>query len=151
MDLNDVQAARPKSGWPRKVGTYLVHFSVGVIGVFVTAILLASILDPLSLKISAAIFSGPLFLGQLLLGFLAGVTLNRKLRSKSAIWVWVLPAVWLIAAIPSAFGSSDGPNGWGVLFGTKCGDCLEQLLTVCPFYGSVAYSVGAWAGLDKAS
>ena len=124
-----------------------MHFLIGSVGVFVVGALLAYILDGVSLRVSTALFDGPVFFGEIGLGFLAGFTLNQRLRSKSAMWVWVLPAVWLIANIPDAFGSLYGPNGWGVLFGTKCRpDCVDQALSVCPFYASVAYSLGAWAG-----
>lgn len=151
MDVIVTQASPRGDNWLRKSGIYLVHFLIGGVGVFLVGILLAAVLDVVSSpSVSNAVFGGPVFFGDIGLGFLAGFTLNRKLRSKSAMWVWVLPAVWLIAAIPSAFGSPYGPNGWGVLFGTKCGgDCLDQLLTVCPFYGSVAYSLGSRAGLGR--
>lgn len=149
MDVIATQASRRGDNWLRKIGVYALHVLVGTIGVFVVSALLDLILEALSsVSVADAVFGGPVFFGQIGLGFLLGFTLNQQLRSKSAMWVWVLPAVWLIAAIPSAFGSLYGPNGWGTLFGTKCRpDCLDQLITVCPFYGSVAYSLGSWAGL----
>ena len=144
MEIIGTQSARSENSWPRKIGIYLMHFLIGSVGVFVVGTLLASVS---SVSVGNALFGGPVFFGDIGLGFLAGFTLNRKLRSKSAMWVWVIPAIWLIANIPDAFGNLYGPNGWGVLFGTKCRpDCLDQLLSVCPFYSSVAYSVGAWAG-----
>lgn len=131
------------------IGIYVLHILVGSVGVFIVGLLLAVALESVSSpSVEGAVFEGPVFFGQIGLGFLAGFFLNRHLRSKSGVWTWVLPAVWPGSAIPSAFGSLYGPNGWGVLFGTKCRpDCLDQLITVCPFYASVAYSLGSWAAL----
>ena len=94
MDIIGTQAATRGDNWLRKSGMCLLHFLVGGIGVFLVGTLLASILDAVSLvSVANAVFAGPVFFGDIGLGFLAGFTLNRKLRSKSAMWVWVLPAV----------------------------------------------------------
>lgn len=148
MDATDLEPARRGDTWLRKVGIYLLHMLVGIAGVFVVSGLLDLILEKVSsVNVANVVFGGPVFFGQLSLGFLLGFTFNRSLHSKSAIWVWVLPAVWLIWAIWDSLDTAWGGQGLAYLFGTKCGDCLEQVLTVCPFYGSVAYSLGSWAGL----
>lgn len=145
-DVIEKQGGLSRKSLASGIRVYLLHFLAGSVGVFVVGTLLSSLF---STRIASELFDGPLFGGDIVLGFLAGFILNRELRSKSAIWAWVLPAIWLIANIPDAFGSLYGSNGLGVLFGTRCRpDCLDQLLSVDPFYGSVAYSVGAWAALQ---
>jgi hypothetical protein len=117
-------------------------------GVFIVGALLSIIVERVfSVPVANAVFDGPVYFGEIGLGLVAGLLINHELHSKSAMWVWVLPAIWLIVWIPDAFKSVYGPEGWGLVFGTKCGgDCLDQLITVCPFYSSIAYSLGSWAG-----
>ena len=149
MDSSDSEPSRTQASWLRKVKIYILHILVAVIGVFLVGALLELLLERFtSLSVAGAICEGPVFFGEIGLGFLFGFGLNRNLRSKSAMWTWVLPAIWLAAAIPGTLNTAWGGGGWGFLFGTKCRpDCFDQLITVCPFYSSVAYSVGAWASL----
>ncbi len=139
---------KTSASWPNRIGIYLFHLLIATFGVFITGALLSMILEKvLSVRAANAVFAGPVYFGEIGLALIAGFLINGELRSKFAMWVWVLPAIWLVVNIPDAFRSLYGPRGWGLIFGTKCGgDCLDQLITVCPFYSSIAYSLGAWAG-----
>jgi len=127
---------------------YIFHVLIATIGVFIIVALLSIILERvLSVRAANAAFGSPFYIGEIAVGLLAGFFINRELRSKSAMWAWILPAIWLIVWIPDAFKSLYGPRGWGLVFGSSCGgDCLDQLMTLCPFYSSIAYSLGSWAG-----
>ena len=151
MSGTGAQASRTEDSWLRKMGIYSLHLLIAVVGVFAVGALVEGILEAVfSLKVAGAVFEGPVFYGQIGFGFLLGYTLNQNLRSKLAMWVWVLPAVWLIWAIRDALNTAWGGGGLGCLLSTKSGDCaLEQLIMVCPFYSSVAYSLGSWARLGR--
>ena len=140
--------SKASESWPIRIGIYLFHLLLATIEVFIVGALLSLILERVfSVHAADAVFAGPVYFGEIGLALIAGFLVNGELRSKSAMWIWVLPAIWLIAWIPDAFKDLYGPRGWGLVFGTKCGaDCLDQLVTVCPFYSSIAYSLGSWAG-----
>lgn len=131
-------------GWRRQILLYFLHFTISL-GVFATGILLrASAETVVGTAVANALFGGPAYIGQVTIGFLAGVLAYRQWPTRLAAWVWV-PAGWWLGGDIKAYADIGGIHYvLHFLFGTGCGGCFEQFLVVCPFYASLAYALGAW-------
>jgi hypothetical protein len=130
--------------WPAQAGLYLVHCSVASLGVFLASALVTVLLEKsLNPGFADRLFAGPAHITQLVLGLIAGVLMNRRTHSGSALFSWV-PAAIIVAIDVQAYMRIGGVSYvHGHLFGTQCGECIEPLLIVSPFYASLAYSFGA--------
>ena len=133
--------------WLRPAGLFILHALIGTVAVFLVAIFLAAVVGHFDDSI-ANVFVRPVFPGEILLGFFIGFTINRILLSKSAKWIWIFPALGILFDFYS-FRSEGWKSTFDYLFGTQCGDCVEQVFTVAPFYGAFAYSLGAWLALRR--
>lgn len=93
------------------------------------------------------VFGGPVFIGPVAFGLIAGVLMNMQWRTRVALLAWIPAACWF------GWGFKSYVELGGIhyvvhnLLGTGCGGCFEQMLVVCPFYISLAYSAGAWLAL----
>lgn len=109
--------------------------------------------------ITDAPYSPALWGSSLVLGFLV----NRRLRSRSASWVWALGLAWLSIWVWGAIdsyhasscqGCSVTQNVWRNLFTISehaCSqDCLPELFGTTPVLNAFAYSLGASLGLRSA-
>jgi len=141
-------AAAAEKGWVHKIGTYVLHALVASVIVFLTSMLFGVILgELLGAELGDRIFARPIYPGEIVCGFLAGLVLNRRSQSKSAAWVWI-PTATLLSTYFLPSERTDGfASTAAYLFGPHCGDCFEQVVMVSPFYASVAYSIGAWVAL----
>jgi hypothetical protein len=92
-------------------------------------------------------FVDPVYPLHISLGFLTGLLLNRYLRSKSAVFVWLLGAIPLGIDLHAVFELGGVGEVGRYVSLTNCDPCLDQFFALCPFYISVAYSIGAWIGL----
>jgi len=134
--------------WLKGIGFYGIHVLISTVAVFLVAVFLgAGIEHFINARIGDALFAGPVFPVEIGLGLLSGFFINKHLQCKSAKWAWVpFAAIVVLSDFP-------GKEGWGYtlkyLFGTQCGDCVEQLITIGPLYSSIAYSIGAWAGMKR--
>lgn len=87
----------------------------------------------------------PGFPVQVVLGFAVGFLIARGTLSRTAVWVWILPFLFL------CFGGivvvhPVGPR-FDYLFGDACKPaehCFYQLLFALPFLVSIGYAAGAW-------
>ncbi len=86
----------------------------------------------------------PGFPVQIFFGVAVGFVIARGTLSRAAVWVWVLPFLFL------CFGAIIvvHPVGsrWGYLFGNGCkpaAHCFDQFLFTLPFVASLAYTGGA--------
>ena len=141
--------SRREISWLRNCALYFVHAVVAGIGVFLTSMFLGAGVESLNQKFGDSLFSAPIFPAEILLGFILGFAINRFLKSNSAKWAWILPAVWLFSDFPSSVGDTGWSYTLSYLFVGKCSDCVEVTFLVAPFYGSMAYSLGAWIALKR--
>ena len=97
--------------------------------------------------------SGPLCgLLSAILGLFTGYFFFRKIPSRFAFWVWLIPGfllawnVWSWNREMSQYNST-----WDTYFGTNCGgtECLYQVFFTAPFYTAVFYSIGAFISYKK--
>jgi hypothetical protein len=137
-----------------RIGGFLLQASVGTVGVlFVSAILGFCLAKLVFGSGTAPLENAVSFPGTLVVGFIMGYLINRRLHRRSAKWVWVIPLVW-IAILMNDFSHYRGPGGsmheiWISFFSNQCdsSECLYELAGTFPFIGSVGYSVGAWLAL----
>jgi hypothetical protein len=93
--------------------------------------------------------SGPIlaFWGALL-GAFAGYFFFKKIPTRFAFWVWLVPGSLLAwnAWYWQHTGMVKYASIWDTYFGTNCGgsECLYQILFTAPFYTAVFYSLGAF-------
>lgn len=135
-------------GWRRQILLYLLHFIIGTLAAFTTGVLLGALAETvLGTSIGDKLFGGPVFAGPVTIGFVAGFFANRSWPTRVAAWVWIPAASWFGWGVKS-YVEAGGINYLvHHLLGTGCGGCFEQVLVVCPFYVSLAYSAGAWIAL----
>ena len=131
----------------RGFGFYLLHLIATGVTTFLAAMFLAACIGAVNQRVGDLLFGAPVFLGEIILGFCSGFMINRFLGSSSARWIWIVPALLLLADFPSFVRSSSLNYTLQYFFAGKCSDCVEVMLMVAPFYGSIAYSLGAWAAL----
>jgi hypothetical protein len=92
------------------------------------------------------VIDGPVPLAAIIAGFWIGRLCNRWLPSRTALFSWIPPAVfltwnaWVWQKSMSIYDST-----WDTYFGSNCGgsECLYQLFLTVPFYTALAYSAGA--------
>jgi len=102
------------------------------------------VLDQPLFKLGA---DNPYFAGPVLTGFIFGWTSHRFFVSRTAAWVWIVPALVLAWNLVTWKSYSPLPHWADVranFFTSNCGDsdCLYELVVTGPFYTSVAYTVG---------
>jgi hypothetical protein len=135
--------------WLRACGFYLIHAVIAGIAVFLVSVFIGAGVEALNRRISNLLFWAPIFPSEIILGLVAGFAVTKSLRSESAKWVWIFPALWLLSDFPSSIRNTGWSYTLNYLFRGKCSDCVEVAFLVAPFYGSVAYSVGAWIALKR--
>lgn len=144
----------------RAVVVYVVRALVASVGIvsasFILGLWLHRLSDSAAWRLALRlIFEEPYFPFSNLVGLCCGYLVNRRLQSRSAAWVWVLPAIWLACVIADQIryaypGQDLWQDVWNNFFGGGCGfECIGQLIATAPFYSSVAYSLGAWVALSK--
>lgn len=126
-----------------------MHVIIATVAVLLVAFCLGAFVAHFAENIADSLFGSPIFPAEIVLGLVVGFFVNRQLLSKSALWVWILPALWLLSDIPSSVKETGWSYTWNYLFWGKCADCVEQTILVAPFYTSLAYSLGAWIALKK--
>jgi hypothetical protein len=102
------------------------------------------------------LFAGPTYLFFILAGSGLGYLVNRHQRSRAALWVWVLPAIWSVYGVAGDLSS-------GIHHGESVLDYIWNVLILphrelayvaqwvigAPFFSAVAYSFGAWLGIRR--
>jgi hypothetical protein len=145
------------------------HQFVGVYGIPFTAPLVFSLSFKLLYLLGhtyskrnfySVVSETPYFPVQIVFALILGWLLGRSLRHKSVFWVWVIPLavmcyVFFTAHMPLAEEKSIFVShgfvqsrlshffGWGCRPAARC---FDQVLFTLPFYSSLAYSAGAFAG-----
>lgn len=132
-------------GWLHEILLYIPHFLIATLGILVVSFLLGFMVAAvIGDTLADEFFAGPIYIVPVALGFVAGLVANRLMPTRLAFWVWIPPAVlllWTVKVYEQAGGLGSVARD---LFGTACGGCEEQVMVVCPFYISLAYSVAAW-------
>jgi hypothetical protein len=136
-----------RHSWWSELGFYLVVHPAGVVGVFIVSFFVGSMLEKVFGVAVDRLFISALYPLPVILGFATGLLLNRYLRSRSATLVFVLGALLVSGDLRDAIQRGGFHELVHYLSVTNCGGCEDQAFILCPFYISVAYSVGAWIGL----
>jgi hypothetical protein len=89
----------------------------------------------------------PYFVFPILAAFGFGVLSHRYSLSRSALWVWVFPAVillWNVFTWRNGGFRPYWPDVWNNYFGSDCGssECAYEFFVTAPFYTSLAYTLG---------
>jgi hypothetical protein len=140
----------------RCIALYFGHLLVAVIGTAMITTSLGKMFHPKSL---AGIISKEWVLS-ILCATVIGLLMYRTWRWRPAVWVWIVPAVWLafgvLMLLPSAYSHSvlvSGSGLWYQLSGSDCAHrvsqfgCRNFFLFTVPFIRSVAYSFGTLVGI----
>lgn len=148
---------------------FCMHQFLGTWGVAVFAYLLGTSLFDLTTLLGRPqsmrplhwiLTETPFFPVQIVLGLYFGWLLGRRLKHRTMLWVWILPALVLCYAVvggrtlSSEFTSVLVLTGSPFLhyFGWGCqpkDGCLDQLIFTMPFYAATAYSIGARLALSS--
>lgn len=129
---------------------FLLHQLISTIGVIVFSgvsvfglIGLLRMLVPTAPRASWILTEMPGFPVQFLIGIGLGSVLGKSLRSRSAVWVWILPLVFLVFGL--FIVSHPESSSFGHLIGTNCRPserCFDQLLFTLPFVAALGYAAG---------
>jgi hypothetical protein len=107
--------------------------------------------NPITFTHFNRILSEPYFPLQIAMGSIAGGYARHRFKRSLASWVWILPLAHFLFCL-ATFNVSVLQNPLVVRFdhflgnGCRPPQCWDQMLCTGPFYTSVAYSLGAWAG-----
>src|SRR5579864_1876633 len=137
-----------------RIGVFLLQTLAGTLGVLFVALILEFCLAKLLFgSATAPLENAVSFPGTILVGSIMGYLINRRLATRLAKWVWILPFVWMVILM-NDFSGYRGPGGpeyeiWMNFFSNQCdsSECLYELAGTFPFMGSVGYAVGAWLAL----
>jgi len=154
-----LRQAGSESRMPR-VLVFLIHQFIGTIGVLAAAPFLVGLgFDlsrlfghPVSIRrLHWILTETPYFPTQVALAVLLGCLVGRYLRHKSALWIWVLPLLILVAAfvVRPTVTSLTFASRLSHFFGWACRPeerCFDQLAFTLPLYSAVSYSIGATVG-----
>ena len=130
--------------------TFIVIVFVGI------GSILGFILYGTRLQTLLPLYAGPFYLFFVLVGLGLGYVINRRKCSTAALWVWIPPMFWAccVATRDLSSGVHEGESVLGYIWNTLIrGDheyaLVSQLLIGAPFFGSVAYSFGAWLAIRR--
>jgi len=133
----------------RWAGMYIVNLISATLGVWFSAKIIGEmVLSPIigRQNLLAAGLKPPY---PILLTFaiLTGYVSQVRWKGRQALWVWVLPTIYLLLAIVmwlrSGFSLADTLRHF---FGLDCYPlCHDQYERTVPFYSTVAYSLGAFS------
>ncbi len=138
-----------QNGILRSVALFLLHSIFAIMG---PAIIDASLHDLIPSHSGTGIVLKA-WIGSMAIAFLIALFMIRVLRSRTALWVWVVPALWLIVGFMYWYGSHHGSILEDTLLGHFSGNtcavtldhrpCRDFLLFTIPFIRAAAYSVGS--------
>jgi hypothetical protein len=148
-----------RPAWWREVLYYAFVHPAGVVSAVIAAILASALIEAVLLwlglgealvdRFQGRFLGSPFYPLEVLFGFTIGFIANRRLRSRSAPFIWILAAQLLWSIIPYAVH-----NGmlrefiWG---DGGLADTIDQLVTIAPLDAAVGYSVGAWLACRRQS
>src|SRR6185437_11315357 len=133
----------------RNVGLFLLHSVFAIMG---SAIVDASLHDVIPAHSGTAIILKA-WIGSVACAVLTALFMVRALYSRTALWVWVLPGLWLILGIMSWYGSHRGSILEDTLLGRFSGNtcaitfarrpCIDFFVFTIPLIRAAAYSLGS--------
>jgi len=133
---------------------YLGELLVAVVAVvFVTGVgfIVGLTLYTTGLETLLSVFVGPTYLFFILVGLGLGYVVNRRLSSRAAPLMWILPTIWSTYQAAHDFnsgihtGESLSNYIWNTLvLGNHELGLISQLVITAPFVTSLAFSFGAW-------
>ncbi len=176
--LSESMELRPASQYifPRQIGMrvfkYVLHISFATIvpmTLAVAAVFICPLVtDLLHIGIPASTYqrlgSTPPFLIQIVAALILGLLLSTRIgERKCALWVWFIPAVWMLVGIAtwkptgSVFDASIwqwffSANWWALPaspFRSRC--VTDQFTHTVPLFTSVAYAFGAFLRMPHAA
>jgi hypothetical protein len=135
------------------IGAFVLGAICGLVPSIVIALLLknsgpGNFVDHLvDQRVFRVLVDNPYFLGPIVVAFALGILSHRVWKTKSALWVWLLPTivlVWNVLTWKSYTTRSNWADAWANYFGSDCGgsECLYEVFVTAPFYTSIAYSLG---------
>jgi hypothetical protein len=134
------------SGW---IGIYVLNLIIATIGVSLSVGLFGDALVPIvGYENVLSVSLKPPFPFQICLGIAVGyVSQVRWKGNRQALWVWIIPAVYLFSGIVSWVGAGYRlGDSLAHFVGLNCWPlCRDQHIRTVPFYTTVAYSIGAIA------
>jgi len=130
--------------------TFVVIVFVGIGSILGLALFAAR------LQMLLPMFAGPFYLFFVLVGLGLGYFINHRKSSKAALWVWILPTIWAYCSatrdLSSGIHTGESVLGyiWNTLIlGNHELALISQWTIGAPFFGSVAYSFGAWLAIRR--
>jgi hypothetical protein len=160
-----VEGSEPKSSPASKlIASFMLQQVISTAGAMLLGVLATMILatltavfakgshpgDFLDLVVDQYIVKGvdqPYYPMLILAGFTLGSLNLLFFRTRTAVWVWVLPLcilLWNIFTWETGGHAGYWQDVWANYFSSNCGssECLYELFVTVPFYVSSAYSIG---------
>jgi hypothetical protein len=137
---------------------FLMHQLISTIGVMVVAGSLTSVVisvlrlfgwTPPEHYLSKVLTGSQYFPVQITVAFTLGWVVRHRFRHQVMLWVWVIPAaflIYLMIALPTTAAALASDSRFMHFFGRGCqieSHCFDQVGATLPFYASVAYSIAA--------
>jgi hypothetical protein len=139
----------------RNIGLYLGHLLTAVFGTAILSTGFGRLFHPTS--IMGVIWKE--WILDILLAGLLGILAYRISRSKVAVWIWILPTVWLGLRLLSLVSTLGGRGQTALWYEVSGGDCVHGIrdmgcanffLFAIPFIRLLAYSIGALTAMQFA-
>ena len=176
-EIEQTPSGPPKLTWLKQIVRYVVHLII-LYDVFGFSITLLPILVYMAVYgLTRGINPTPrqemqfiishLISFSVIPAFVVGLLINAKFRHKAAEYIWIIPVVLLAyefffhgpGIYPTMLGDSDFPRALHYFFGGGLPTDLTsvdadlsrvfiQIWFTMPVYGAIAYSVGAFLGMN---
>ena len=129
---------------------HLILFYCALIASFLASMFVTALIPSLGQSSNpwAALLGEPAWILEIVACLLVGYFFYKKMPSKSAFVVWLVPLAFLVwSAWSWHLTMSKYDSVWDTYFGRGCGgsECLYELMLTAPSYSCIAYSLGALA------
>jgi hypothetical protein len=139
-----------QNDWLLNVGAYIIHtFTATVVLPFLSMLVgwgLTSIIGGSELVADFLAAGPPVYVA---VGFVIGFFVNRVLRHRSSLWVWIPPLLLFVDVFQNDVASFGFHAALRDNFGFPPTGGIEGVLATCPLYSAMAYSLGSWVGLRR--
>jgi hypothetical protein len=139
-----------QSDWLLNSGVYIVHTLAATVVLPFLSLLVGwgftSIIGGSELEGDFLAAGPPVYVA---VGVVVGFFVNRVLRHRSSLWVWIPPLLLFVDIFQNDVASFGVHAALRDNFGFPPTGGIEAVIATCPLYSAIAYSLGSWVGLRR--